>query len=141
MNPLRRLLLGSGRFPDELRTELQAEGAELLVEGMPGSVTFRDFRAPGRYSKWKKQAMSGALALTATRLVMKRSHGPVVTIPIDSELFRDLAPELEAPDRLCLHIDASALGPRASGKIEARFRTDQAERIVERLPIVPRPAY
>ena len=57
MNVLRRLLLGSGRFPDELGTALRAEGVELLEEGLSGSVTFRDYKAPGRRYSLRKVAL------------------------------------------------------------------------------------
>jgi hypothetical protein len=70
MKLLRRLLLGSGRFPEELGTALRAEGFEVLEEGLPGSVTFRDYRAPGKRYSLRKVAVNGSIALTARRIVV-----------------------------------------------------------------------
>jgi hypothetical protein len=73
VNPLRRALLGSGRLPEELRATLNAEGLVLLDEELTGSITYRNYRAPGQYSSWKKEPTSGAIAVTPNRLV-RLSH-------------------------------------------------------------------
>jgi hypothetical protein len=55
MNPLRRLLFGTGRLPEDVRRELNAEGILLVEEGLRGSITYRHDRAPRRRSTWEKQ--------------------------------------------------------------------------------------
>ena len=57
MNPFRRILLGTGCLPDELRGEVMAEGVLLLEEGLRGSVTYRHYRAPGRRANWSKSGL------------------------------------------------------------------------------------
>jgi len=46
MGPLTRLLGGSGRLPDRLRAAITGEQVAVLAEGLPGSVTYRETRAP-----------------------------------------------------------------------------------------------
>lgn len=48
MSIFSRPLLGSGRFRDTLRTELELEGIELIEEGVGGSLRYTRFKAPGR---------------------------------------------------------------------------------------------
>ncbi len=62
-------LFGVGKIPAQLSAELRSEVIVLLDEGIPGSDTYLDFRAPGRRSSWRRQWFTGAIALTQTRLV------------------------------------------------------------------------
>jgi hypothetical protein len=50
-------IFGWGRIPKRYAPTLHNEGIILLDEGIGGSITFKKFRAPGRYHSWK-----GALA-------------------------------------------------------------------------------
>ncbi len=62
-------LFGVGKVPRQLSATLQSEGILLLDEGIAGSVTYLDFRAPGRRSNWRRQWFTGAIALTRVRLI------------------------------------------------------------------------
>lgn len=42
----------------------------MLEEGLSGSVTFRDYKAPGKRYSLRKVAVNGAIALTARRIVV-----------------------------------------------------------------------
>lgn len=133
MNPLRRLLLGSGRLPDELRTALAAEGVRLLDEGLPGSVTYRHYRAPGRRSNWRKEATSGAIAVSARRLVVWAERHRHIDVPLDHPLRDAIEVDVERPDRILFAYDAGAFDSARSGRVEVRLRTAQAGRIAELL--------
>ena len=37
-----------GRLPDDLRSQLAAEGILLIEEGVPADIAYRHYRAPGR---------------------------------------------------------------------------------------------
>ena len=41
-----------GRVPREALSVLESEGIVVLEEGLRGSVTLRNFRAPGRYHSY-----------------------------------------------------------------------------------------
>jgi hypothetical protein len=133
MNVLRRLLLGSGRFPDELGTSLRGEGVEVLEEGLSGSVTFRDYSAPGRRYSLRKVAVNGAIALTTRRLVVWYGRHKEVDIPVDHALLGALSAALDEPDRLRLSYSAQAFHRERSGTVELRFTTSRAAWLVERL--------
>src|SRR2546430_14379501 len=62
-------LFGVGSVPRQLSATLQSEGIVLLDEGIAGSVTYLDFRAPGKRSNWRRQWFTGTIALTQVRLV------------------------------------------------------------------------
>jgi hypothetical protein len=136
MSFLAKLLAGAGRFSPEQRAELEAEGAEIIEDGLKGSITWRDYRAPGRYSSWRKKGVYVAIALTPRRLLVQRTGGKEIDVPFDHPGFAAIEPSLDEPDRLCLAFDPAAFDPRASGRIEVRLSTPQAGRIVERLQML-----
>ena len=77
MNPFKKLLARRGALPAELRAELEAEGLELVEERIEGTVTYRDYVAPGQRPASGQQSTLAALALTSKRLVV-RGTGNVV---------------------------------------------------------------
>ena len=48
-------LFGIGKIPEQYQSGLKSEGVILSDEGVKGSVTYLDFRAPGKYSNWRRQ--------------------------------------------------------------------------------------
>jgi hypothetical protein len=131
VKPLRRALLGSGRLPEDLRAALIAEGLVVLEEELTGSITYRNYRAPGQRSSWKKEATSGAIAVTANRLVVWTGRSKHIDVPLDHPLRAAIEVSLDPPDRVCLGYDAAAFGPSRSGQVEVRLRTPQAAHIVD----------
>jgi hypothetical protein len=127
MNPLGRMLLGSGRLPDALRAELPASGDVLLLEeGLRGSITYRHYRAPGRRSSWAKEAIAGAIAVTAGRVVVWAGRGKQVDVPRPSPYLAALEVTVEGQDRLCVAFDAGRFNADRAGRVEIRLRTPQA---------------
>jgi hypothetical protein len=133
MNPLRRLFVGAGRFPDGLRAELAAEGPVVLEEGLSGSVTYRDYRAPGRRSSWRKEAASGAIAITRTRLVVRAGRMKHIDVPLNHPVRASIATGTDRPGRIWFAYDAGATDPNRAGRVEVRLRTAQATRILQLL--------
>ena len=131
VNPLRRLLFGSGRLSDDLRTTLTAEGIVFLDEGLPGSVTYRNFRAPGRYSNWRKSALIVALAVTSRRLLVVAGRGgKMIDVPLDDPRRAAVTVGIEPPDRVVFTVDVGAFSPDRSGTMEIRLRTARAAEVV-----------
>jgi len=62
-------LFGLGKMPAPLLATLQSEGIILMDEGVKGSVTYLDFRAPGRRAAWRRQWFTACIALTQARLL------------------------------------------------------------------------
>jgi hypothetical protein len=136
MSFLTKLLAGGGRFSPEQRAQLDAEGAEILEDGLRGTVTWRDYRAPHRYSSFRKKGVYVAIALTARRLLVQRTGGKEIDVPFEHPGFAAIEASLDEPDRLCIAFDPGAFDPRASGRIELRLSTPQAGRILERLQML-----
>ena len=133
MTSLRRVLLGPGKLSEDLRGELNAEGLVLLEEGLTGSITYRNYRAPGQRSTLRKQATAGAIALTATRLVVWTGRSKHIDVPLNHPLRAAVQVSLVPPDRVRLAYDPSAFNPATSGQVEVSLRTLQAAHIVELL--------
>lgn len=131
MSALRRLLLGSGRLPEQLRVQLLADDVLVLEQGLFGSVTYRNYRAPGQRTTFSKQAVSGAIAMTADRLVVWAGGMKHIDIPRGHPLWTATEVQAETPDRIRLAYDAGATNTAMSGRVEVRLRTEQAARIAE----------
>jgi hypothetical protein len=126
-------LFGVGKIPWQLRSQLQLERVVLLDEGIAGSVTFLDFRAPGRYSNWRKQWFSGAIALTEVRLVAQQYSNRAIDVPLTDERLRRMKFSVEAGSTLVVAFDASLFHQDWSGTIEYRFRTEMAQAFLDKL--------
>jgi hypothetical protein len=124
-------LFGVGKIPEALLTRLEGEGVLLLDEGVRGSVTYRDFRSPGRYSSWRRQWYTSSIALTKVRLVALRRSAPIIDVPLTDERIRRLRLLPEGGDTLLVAFDAALFRDDWSGTIEYRFRTPQARLFVD----------
>ena len=123
-------LFGVGQIPKLLRDRLRMEGVVVSDEGVPGSVTYRDFRAPGRYSSWRKQAFIGSVVVTNIRLVGLMGGRFVVDVPFTDERIRQLRIARER-DRLLIALDANLFHDDWAGTIEYRFQTSEAAEIIK----------
>jgi hypothetical protein len=130
---LRRLLLGSGEFPADLRTALVAEEPLLLEEGLSGRLIYRRVRAPRRYYHYHRQATAGALAVTPGRLVVWAGGFKQIDMPHDHPARAGIDVAAEQPDHIRFGYDASATNPARSGRVEVRLRTERAAEIAELL--------
>src|SRR5438552_12164425 len=119
-------LFGVGKIPKLLNDTLRIEGVVVSHEGIPGSVTYRDFRAPGKYFSWKKQAFTGSVVVTNIRLVALIYSNFAVNVPFTDERIRKLQISVEGLDRLLIVFDPSLFHEHWSGTIEYRFRTPLA---------------
>jgi hypothetical protein len=126
-------LFGVGSVPRQLSAALQAEGILLLDEGIPASVTYLDFRSPGRRSNWRRQWFTGAIALTRVRLVALQYSNTAINVPGADERIRSLRFSVEEPNTLVVAFDPALFHADWSGTIEYRFRTPQARAFLEQL--------
>ena len=123
-------LFGVGKIPKLLADRLHMEGIVVADEGIPGSVTYRDFRAPGRYSSYRKQAFVGSVVITNIRLVTLMFSKFAVDVPFNDERVRGLQITRER-DRLVIAFDASLFHDDWSGTIEYRYQTSKATEIIK----------
>ena len=120
-------LFGIGKIPEQYDAPLKSEGVILSDEGVKGSVTYLDFRSPGKYSNWRRQWFIASITLTKTRLLALRSSSPIIDVPLTDERFHKLNFSLENAETLLIAFDASLFHNDWSGNIEYRFKTSQAQ--------------
>jgi hypothetical protein len=132
---IRKLLhrLFGVKMPEPLAERLKGEGVLLSAEKVKGSVTYIDFRAPGRYSNWKRQWYRASIALTKLRLTALRASQTMIDVPLTDERIRKMQFSLEKSDTLLVAFDASLFHQDWSGQIEYRFRTEQAQAFLDKL--------
>lgn len=133
LKTLLRPFLGRGKLPADVRPTLEAEGIHFLEEGLWGTITYRNYRAPRRYSAWRKQAFVGALVLTSKRVMACWGREWLLHITFDHPLLAAVNFSLEKPDCLLAAYDAARFHTDRSGQVEVRFSTPQAGRIMELL--------
>lgn len=133
LKTLLRPFLGRGKLPADALPILEAEGIHFLEEGLWGTITYRNYRAPGRYSSWRKRAFVGALALTSKRVLACWGRERLLNITFDQPLLAAVNFSLEKPDCLLAAYDAARFHGDRSGQVELRFSTPQAGRIMDLL--------
>ena len=129
MNPLRRLFAGNGQLPAGLRAELMPEGVLFLEEGLPGSITYRNYRRPRYRVGLGKRAITGAIAVTPRRFVVWTVPGEMIDIAASHPLRGALTVRVEKPGQLCISYRAEMFRPDRSGTVEVRLRTGQAAQV------------
>ncbi len=104
---------------------------ELKSEGIGSTITYKNFRASGRYSNWKRRWFSGAVALTEKRLVLQQYSKPLINLEWSDERFQTIKISLESEDTLLFEFEPNLFLENSSGQIEWRCRTAQARVFVE----------
>lgn len=123
------MVLWRRRAPDV--SDLEAEGL-LHCETVAGTLTYRHYRAPGRYSSWKREPARWTVALTRYRLVVRRDIGPMVNVPWSDARVRTLRVAVDGPD-LLIAADASAFHADSSGTVETRARVADPAAVVAKI--------
>ena len=126
-------LFGLGKIPGPLRATLHSEGILALDEGIKGSVTYLDFRAPGKYSSWRRVWFTASVVMTQVRLVALQNNNLAINVPFTDERIRSLRFSAEKKDTLLIAFDASLFHSDWSGTMEYRFRTSEAEAFMAKL--------
>jgi len=136
MGLLHRTFLGDGRIPADFRAQLAAEQFLLVEEDLGGSLTFRNYRAPGRRSSLEKFAIAGAIAITRQRVVVWISGGKPgvkgkhMDVPLTDPRIRGIEVTTDGPDKVCIAYDPHQFRPDTSGRVEVRLKTPRAAEIV-----------
>jgi len=124
---------GIGKIPASHSSAIRSEGVILADEGFKGTVTYLNFRAPWRYSNWKRQWCTASIALTNTRLLAFQYAGLVIDVPFTDARFRQLNFSVEPGNTLLVAFDASLFHDDWSGTLEYRFVTPAAQEFFNKL--------
>ncbi len=131
-----KLRLGDGALKPELRAALESEGVVLVEEGLPGSITYEHFKAPGRRHHGKVVGEGLGLGFSEQRLALYCRSGSVKLIdkPFTEPQLSALEVSLERDDTVALRIDYDrAAVPKVSGQMTSRAVTLNAASVVEQL--------
>lgn len=125
-------LFGVGRIPPQVLPQLELEGIVVSDEGVKSSVTYRDFKAPGKRFGWKRQWFPASIILTRTRLVAFWFSNPMINVPLSDERLKSMRFAIEDND-MHVSFDAGLFHSDWSGSLEYRLRTERAAQIIESL--------
>jgi hypothetical protein len=126
-------LFGLGRIPNKYASTLRQEGIVLIDEGIGGTVTYKQFVAPGRRHSWKKSRFTGSLVLTRQTFAAFAMTRPLVYIALADQRLSALRCSVEEGVVLLVTYEASRLNKEWSGIVECRFRTAKAQSFLEQL--------
>lgn len=131
-----KLLLGTGRLKPELSAALGSEGLVALEEGLPASIRYRNFKAPGKRFHRRVTAERIGIGISEQRLVVYCRSGRVKLIdaPFSEPRLRAIEVSLHDQEALSIRIDYDRVEvPKVSGEIEIRARTPAAPHLVGQL--------
>jgi len=126
-------LFGIGKVPKKVNEVLRLEGVILQEEGLSGSITYRNFKAPGKRFGYKKSWFSGSLTITEKRFVGLAFSRFLINIPLEEDKFSALDITVEGQSTLLIAFDPSVFDPQQSGQILCKFHTPKAQLYLERL--------
>jgi len=126
-------LFGFGKISKKLMGRLENEGIVLVDEGLKGSVTFKDFRAPGKYRSWKRYWHTCIISLTSKNLIGASMSGYCFDVSLTDKRIKEMNFETDKDGTLVVAFDAGLFRNDWSGKLEYRFKTDQAVDFIENL--------
>ncbi len=126
-------LFGLGKIPKRYASTLESEGIILIDIGIGGSITLRNFRAPGQWSSWGRNWFTGCVVITERTFAAFALIRPVIYVPIDDEHLKKLDCSVKKGPVLCVDFDAGAFNEKWSGSIECQFKTPKAPLFLERL--------
>lgn len=122
-----------GRMPRRARAKLEAEGIQLLDEGVRIGVVYRNVRAAGHVHRWRCQIGSGSIVLTAERLAVFLYRWTLLNVRLDDRRLQEIEIEPLADDALRIAFDLSRLRGDASGRVIPRVHTARARDVGETL--------
>lgn len=124
---------GAGKFPKDLEESLRNEKPLFMEDGLGGSITWRNFRAPGKYFSFRRQWFAGSLALTETRLVGLRGKRFAINVPLNDERIRKMTLSVEKGQKLVIGFDAGVFHSNWSGRMEFRYELDDPQAFIDLL--------
>lgn len=128
-------LFGVGKIPAAAVQALTTEGVVLMDEGLGGSVTYRNFRSPGRISSYRKVGLITSIAVTNKRLTAFSGNDPVIDVELKDPRIKQIAFSVESNGALLAAFDASLFHDDWSGTLEYRFRTPLALQIIDHIEL------
>jgi len=122
-----------GRIPQEAYPALKAEGILVSDEGIGGWYITKDFRAPGKYHKYRMKGFSGSLTLTKNRILAYAYGDRAINISFEDPKISALSVALLNDSQIEISFDASTFHDDWQGMIALRFNTAKAQEFYQAL--------
>jgi hypothetical protein len=126
-------LFGIGKIPGHALRQIHTEGVVLQEEGLGGSITFRNVRAPGKRYGWRRNWFVGSVVLTREHFLAFRFSRAVVGVSSQHDKLEALNCYLDDDHTLCVAFDAATFHEGWSGDIELRFKTPLAQSFLQKI--------
>ena len=120
------------RITDDWRQSLDAEGLLVCVEDVPTTVTYHNYRRPGKRCIWnRKSGFATAVAVTKRRLIVFERGKKAVNVTFDSAPWNAVSVSLRDPNTLQVVSNVSEFPNDHEGKVELWFHTPSAQEIYD----------
>lgn len=119
-----------GKIPDHVIPIIEQEGVLFQEEGLGGSISFVNFRAPGKYYGFKRSWFSGSIILTKKHFLAFKYSQQVIGVPWNDPRVKKLNCFVKDNNVLCVEFDASTFNQSWSGNIQLRFSTSKSHYIL-----------
>jgi hypothetical protein len=108
---------------------LETEGIVYQEEGIPASIGFRDFRALGRLSSYRRSWFSGSMVLTKLHFLVFAGAKTMIGIAWDDEKLGALSCTMDEKSRLADVLAGPTVGIDVAGSLAIYRPTPHLARI------------
>ena len=132
-----RKLLRIGGLPDEMRTQVEAEGTIYLAEYLPVTRRFSG-SVPGKKANADIASYVGSLAISSQRVLATLSSVPklagrTVDQRWDAQQTGPVKVEISSSG-LHIEVDIGEVDPKFHGHLSLNYKTEIGEEVLTRLP-------
>jgi hypothetical protein len=132
-----RKLLRIGGLPDELRTEVDAEGLIYLAEYLPVTRRFSG-SVPGKRANTNISSYVGSLAITSQRVLgtlssVPKLAGRTIDHRWDDEQGGPVKADLSSSG-LHIEVNIGEVDPKFEGTLSLNYKTDIGDDVLARVP-------
>ena len=117
----------TGGSPKELQSILETEGIVVADEGVSGWYVTKNFKSPGRRSKYRKEGFSGFLVITKERVLAYSFKKRQINIAVNDPKISELYADLDGSEKITISFEASSFYDDWQGVVELRFNTPKAQ--------------
>ncbi|MFT3743629.1 MAG: hypothetical protein QM785_04965 [Pyrinomonadaceae bacterium] len=128
-------LFGVGKLPPAAAQALASEDIVLSDEGIRSSLTYRNFRSPGRISSYRKVGLITSMAVTSKRLAAFSGTNAIIDVELTDPRIKQISLSIEPNGALLAAFDASLFHDDWSGDLEYRFKTPLSKQIIDQIGI------
>lgn len=133
MKSLLHNIFGLGKIPRKILPTIKEEGILLSEEGISGSVTLSNFRAPGRRHSKKCSWIMGSIALTNKRLWVFQFSNPFISVEWNEPLINKIDCSTNDKGDLIFSFDISVFDDRSSGEVYCKLKSSKSFEILDEI--------